>query len=76
MYYVSNLLLVCVSIMMNVFLESVYYNNKDKKPPALLKKVSIVSSYLSRIYLRQPFHLKGPHNEICVTLDPLGKNTA
>ena len=24
----------------------------------------------------QPFSLKGPHNEICVTLDPLGKNTA
>ena len=21
----------------------------------------------------QPFSLKGPHNEICVTLDPLGK---
>ena len=28
------------------------------------------------IYIYQPFSLKGPHNEICVTLDPLGKNTA
>ena len=25
---------------------------------------------------QQPFHLIGPHNEICMTLDPLGKNTA
>ena len=47
MYYIANLLLVCVSVVMNVFLESVYYNNRNKNPPVLLKKVKIVILYKS-----------------------------
>ena len=37
-----------------------------------LETIEITSYYNTY----QPFSLKGPHNEICVTLDPLGKNTA
>ena len=41
MYLVANLILVCVSIAINVFLENVYYDSQNKHPPELIRKVRV-----------------------------------